>query len=231
MFCATQNLWAMKSGCLAKAISKQCWRSSLVLYCFQWNTRKNKLFHTIFIHMHTQVGNSSDKRRRRSCHLQQHGWTLRALRARFMGSQRVGHDWATDLILSDLNACVLSYVWAFATPRTVAHQAPLFMGFSWQEYWSGLPFPTPGDLPDPGIETASLSSPALAGRFFTTRATWEAPLKGIMLSETSQTERYKYCVNSLTYGILKNKKKQNETQTHRFQEQIGGYQISLFIKM
>ena len=42
-----------------------------------------------------------------------------------------------------------------ATPRTVAHQAPLFMGFSRQEYWSGLPFPSPGDLPDPGIESGS----------------------------------------------------------------------------
>ena len=51
-----------------------------------------------------------------------------------------------------------------ATPWTVAHQAPLFMGFSSQEYWSGLPFPSPGDLPDPGIEP---TSPALAGGFFT----------------------------------------------------------------
>ena len=54
-----------------------------------------------------------------------------------------------------------------ATPWTVAHQAPLSMGFSRQEYWSGLPFPSPGDLPDPGIEPASLVSPALAGGFFT----------------------------------------------------------------
>ena len=45
------------------------------------------------------------------------------------------------------------------------------MGFSRQEYWSGLPFPPPGNLPDPGTEPAS---PALAGGFFTTRATWEA---------------------------------------------------------
>ena len=57
---------------------------------------------------------------------------------------------------------------------TVAHQAPLSMGFSRQEYWSGLPFSSPGDLPDPGIEPATLMSPALAGGFFTTRATWEA---------------------------------------------------------
>ena len=53
----------------------------------------------------------------------------------------------------------------FQPPWTVAHQAPLSMGFSMQEYWSGLPFPSPGDLPNPGIEP---TVPALAGRFFTT---------------------------------------------------------------
>ena len=53
---------------------------------------------------------------------------------------------------------------ALAIPWTVAHQAPLSMGFSRQEYWSGLPFPSPGDLPQKGIKPMS---PALAGRFFT----------------------------------------------------------------
>ena len=48
------------------------------------------------------------------------------------------------------------------------------MGFSRQEYWNGLPCPSPGDLPNPGIESMSLLSPALAGRFFTTSTTWEA---------------------------------------------------------
>ena len=62
----------------------------------------------------------------------------------------------------------------FETLWTVAHQAPLSMGFSRQEHWSGLPFPPPGDLPDPGIEPASLAAPVLAGGFFTTSATWEA---------------------------------------------------------
>ena len=57
-----------------------------------------------------------------------------------------------------------------ATPWTVAHQAPLTMGFARQEYWSGLPCPSPGDLPDPRIEPSSLTSPAGAGRFFTTSA-------------------------------------------------------------
>ena len=67
-------------------------------------------------------------------------------------------------------ACVLSHFSGgglHETLWTVAHQAPLFMGFFRQAYWSGLPCPPPGDLPDPGIEPASLMSPALA-------ATWEA---------------------------------------------------------
>ena len=49
----------------------------------------------------------------------------------------------------------LSHVQLFATPWTAAHQAPLSLEFSRQEYWSGLPFPSPGDLPDPGIEPGS----------------------------------------------------------------------------
>jgi len=49
------------------------------------------------------------------------------------------------------------------------------MGFSRQEYWSGLPYPSPGDLPEPGIEPTFLTSPALAGRFFTTSSTCAAP--------------------------------------------------------
>ena len=71
-------------------------------------------------------------------------------------------------------ACVLSHVRLFVTQWTVAHQTPLPMEFSRQEYWSGLLFPTPGDLFNPGIEPESLASSALAGRFFTTvPATWE----------------------------------------------------------
>ena len=56
----------------------------------------------------------------------------------------------------------------FVTPWTVACQAPLSTEFSRQEYYSGLPFPPPGDLPYPGIKPSPLESPALAGRFFTT---------------------------------------------------------------
>ena len=66
--------------------------------------------------------------------------------------------------LTDTVVWSLSRAQPFATPQTVAHQAHLFVAFSRQEYWSGLPFPSPGDLPNPGIEPAS---PALAGGFFT----------------------------------------------------------------
>ena len=77
------------------------------------------------------------------------------------------------------NACMLSHfsrVWLFGIPSTTAHQTPLSLGFSRQEYWSGLSFPFPGDLPDPGIEPMS---PVSASEFFTSSATWEAPVQCI----------------------------------------------------
>ena len=61
-----------------------------------------------------------------------------------------------------------SSILAWRTPWTVAQQGPLAMGFSSQEYWSELPFPSPGDLPCPGFEPESPASPALVGRLFTT---------------------------------------------------------------
>ena len=65
-------------------------------------------------------------------------------------------------------AQLFTHVWSFATPWVIACQAPLSMGFSKQEYWSGLPFPAPGDLLDPEIKSKPLLSPVLAGAFFTT---------------------------------------------------------------
>ena len=75
------------------------------------------------------------------------------------------------------HVCVLSgfiHVQLFVTLRTIAHQAPLSRGFFRQEYWSGLPCPPPGDLPDPGIEPESLMSSEFADRVFTTNTTWKA---------------------------------------------------------
>ena len=68
-----------------------------------------------------------------------------------------------------LHVCMLS-----CSVLSDSHQAPLAIGFSRQEYWSGLPCPPPGDLLHPGTEPASLTSPALGGGFFTTSSTWEA---------------------------------------------------------
>ena len=112
-----------------------------------------------------------------------------------MGSHRVRHDWS-DLaaaaaalrsphprqirsLLCSLLLLLLSHfshVWLFAILWTEAHQAPLSMGFFRQEYQSGLPCPPPGNLPNPGIKPTSLTSPALAGMFFTTRAHLGSPL-------------------------------------------------------
>ena len=78
----------------------------------------------------------------------------------------VGCYWPPCCMLSHY-----SHVRLFLTPCTAARQAPLSVGFSRQEYWSGLPFPPPGDLPHPGTEFAPLRTPALAGGFFTTSTT------------------------------------------------------------
>jgi len=84
---------------------------------------------------------------------------------------RFTHSWTCS------HACVLSHfscVWLCTRLLTVACQAPLSMGFSRQEYWSGFLCPPPGHLHYPGFKPASLTSPALAGRSFTTSTTWKA---------------------------------------------------------
>ena len=100
----------------------------------------------------------------------------------------------------DIEVKSLSRVRLFATPWMVTYQAPRSMGFSRQEYWSGLPFPSPGDLPNPGIEPGSpalqtddLPSEPLANEVLTCAAAWWN-LESIMLSERSQTGKAIYCV-------------------------------------
>jgi len=89
-----------------------------------------------------------------------------------MNSKKRGgnYTYVCARVLSYMYMCVLvcSVVSDSATPWTVAHQAPPSAEFFRQEFWSGLPFPPPGDLPGPGIKPVTLSSPALASRFFTT---------------------------------------------------------------
>ena len=95
------------------------------------------------------------------------GCYLQPLHTRIPGGK--WHSWLASFRLS-----CFSHVRLCATPWTVAHQAPLSLGVSRQEYWSWPPCPAPGDIPDPGIEPTSFTSPALAGGFFTTGATKEA---------------------------------------------------------
>ena len=98
-----------------------------------------------------------------------------------------------------------SCAWLFETQWIITCQAPQSMGFPREEYWSGLPCPPPGDLPDSGVEPAYLMSPALAGGFFTTSTTWEAPefpertpmYLGVMCS-SSRTGRHLRKVSSVS---------------------------------
>ena len=101
-----------------------------------------------------------------------HGYKIGKFRPIFSFSSTVGRF----PVILNACMCVLSRfgcVLFFVTPWNVAHQAPLSTGFSRQEYWSGLPSPPPGNLPDPATEVVSLMSPALSGRFLTTGTTWK----------------------------------------------------------
>ena len=108
------------------------------------------------------------------------------------------HEWLVEwtthsphIMGMSLHAKSLSHVRLSATLWTIARQAPLPMGFSRQEYWRGLPCPPPGDLSDPGIKPRLFTSPALAGRFFTTSTTWEALHSIYFLTKWPMTETVK----------------------------------------
>ena len=95
-----------------------------------------------------------------------------------MSNDHSGNSSLAGLAVLGLGPCVHaksvhSYL-TFCDLWTVTHQAPLFRDFSRKEYWSGLPGPPPGDLPNPGIKSMSLMSPAWAEQFFTTSTTWDA---------------------------------------------------------
>ena len=94
---------------------------------------------------------------------------------RYLPNHSQGHNPVFQLLVHG-GGCVLSRVRLFVIPWNVARQAPLSMEFSRQEHWIGLPFPLPGDLPNPGIEPMSPVSPLLADRFFTSLASRQAPV-------------------------------------------------------
>ena len=108
------------------------------------------------------------------------------------------------------NVQLLSHVPLFVTPWTAAHQAPLSMRFSRQVYWSGWPFPPPGDAPNPGIKPKFLMSPASIGRFFASSATWEAHNKACIfiksIEEAMGSSRWSFPLwpgtHLLLYGLV-----------------------------
>ena len=105
------------------------------------------------------------------------GWQLQSfgrVNSVFLGISHVFRRCTRARVLS-----CSSHVQLCATPGTVACRAPLSMGFSRQESWSGLPCPPPGDLPNPVIKLVPFTSPASAVRFFTTSTTWGAHTEGI----------------------------------------------------
>ena len=119
------------------------------------------------------------------------------------------------------------HVQLFVTPWTVACQAPLSMGFSRQEYWSGLPCPCSGHLPDPRIESMSLKSPALAGEFFTTSATWEAEYISSSLQLLSWIRALSYRPWTHTCCPRKPAKLASSSQGHHW---VTGVQAEFLIK-
>ena len=112
-------------------------------------------------------------------------------------------SWYKTKNIGRRNICVhvlshFSPVQIFATQWTIANQAPLSLGFSRQEYWSKLSCPPPEDLSDPEIEPAFLMSPALSGRFFTTRATWEAPRILVFIPISLTKTCWIWCLKSMS---------------------------------
>ena len=120
----------------------------------------------------------------------------------------------------------LLYTQVLLDKWTGACQIPPSMEFSMQEYWNSLPFPTPGDLPSQGIKPASLVSPALAGRFFTTSTTWEALrwLKGISkLTCPTLYPGFPISLPILCLSYFLPVQKMSSISIHLFRQNSGGF--------
>ena len=121
--------------------------------------------------------------------------------------------------LSLIRACVLSRfsrVW-LCDPMDYSPSGSSVHEFSRQEYWSGLPFPSPGDLPDPEIKWASLMSPASAGRLFTTNATWKAHVHRLWPNERADLKRL--CTVWFQYRTFW--KRQNHVKSKEMSDRLG----------
>ena len=121
----------------------------------------------------------------------------------------------TQYCRSCMHACSVSRVQFFVTLWIVVHQAPLSMGLSWQEYWSWLPFPSPGDLPYPGTIPTSPAAPALSGRFFTTEPPW-IKTTVLQFGSVQSLSHVRLCdpVNCSTPGLPVRHQLPEFTQTH-----------------
>ena len=126
-----------------------------------------------------------------------------------------------NLLLTCLCVCSAASN-SFETPCTVAHQAPLSMGFFQREYWSGLPFPSPGDLPDPGIKLTSSASPALAGRFFATEPEGKSQWTCLLISIFFGTQVTKFAVFKFPRRLVVITKLSAETGGTDYNAERGG---------
>ena len=135
--------------------------------CVLWSLCISRVQNLPKLHMHAAIPNPTQFPS--ILPLQERCVQVQALQQRDPGHRPVSY-----VVSVYLHAQSLSCVWLLATPSTVAPQVHLPLEFSRQKYWSGLPFPSPRDLPNPGIELESIASSALAGRLFTTNTTWEA---------------------------------------------------------
>ena len=111
--------------------------------------------------------------------------------------------------------------------ESVRPMASLSMGFSRQEYWSKLPCPSPGVLPDPGIQPASLNAPALACGFFTTKATWEAT--SVTKAQGTEEKQVSQCSSKLKMFLHQISYKESENQSTEREEKP--LQIIFLIKL
>ena len=142
-----------------------------------------------------------------------------------------------------LHVCALSYfsyIQLFAILWTIALQAPLFMGFSRQECWSGLPCPPPGDLPNQGTEFASASFYCMSGRFFTHWTTWEAPLNAyhvpisILVNPLRIPEGRNYCHSTFSAEetcLGKVNKWANPELAHELHSWLAGWHQNLLVSI
>ena len=136
------------------------------------------------------------------------------------------HDFRFGYV-TKVQACMCGNFHVSVMSESVRPMAPLSMGFSRQEYWSRLPCPSPGVLPDPGIQPASLNAPALVCGFFTTKATWEAT--SVTKAQGTEEKQVSQCSSKLKMFLHQISYKESENQSTEREEKP--LQIIFMIKL